>query len=90
MLRYGGLVYLKNGHLQVMPFEELRDPATGRTRVRLVDIRSEHSKVARGYMIRLGPRDLEDPETEAKLERAAKISPEAFRKTFAAALGVIS
>ena len=45
MLRYGGLVYLKNRHLQVMPFEELRDPATGRTRVRLVDIRSEHSKV---------------------------------------------
>ena len=35
-LRLGGLVCLEGGHLRTVPFEELRDAATGRTRVRLV------------------------------------------------------
>ena len=39
-----------------MPFEELLDPETGRTRVRLVDTEAEHYRVARDYMIRLEPR----------------------------------
>ena len=47
LLRYGGMVCLESGHLRVLPFEEFRDPVTGRTRVRLVDIQSEHYQVAR-------------------------------------------
>jgi 6-phosphofructokinase 1 len=44
-----------------MPFSDLMDPKTGRTRVRLVDVTSESYEVARKYMIRLGPADVADP-----------------------------
>ena len=88
MLRYGGMVCLESGHTRVLPFEELRDPDTGRTRVRLVDIDSEHYKVAREYMIRLGQEDLADPEMQVKLPEVAKLSPAEFREKFKYALGL--
>ena len=66
-----------------LPFDDLRDPVTGRTKVRLVDIESEHYRVARDYMIRLEPNDLEDEETLRRLADAARMSPEAFRHEFA-------
>ena len=88
LLRYGGMVCLESGHLRVLPFEELRNPDTGRTRVRLVDIQSEHYRVARGYMIRLERHDLEDPEMQGKLAEAAKITPDAFRRRFASTAGL--
>ena len=47
-------------HLHVIPFEQMRDPVSGRTRVRYVDMQSEHYRVARQYMIRLNRRDLND------------------------------
>jgi 6-phosphofructokinase 1 len=85
-LRRGALVCLEGGHLHALPFEELRDPITGRTRVRSVDIRSEHYKVARDYMIRLEQRDLEDPTMRAKLAEVAGMSPEELDSTFAGVL----
>ena len=88
MTRYGGLVCLESGHLRVIPFEELRGPATGRTRVRLVDILSDHYKVARKYMIRLGRGDLETPEMKGKLAEAAKMDPDEFHRRFASAAGI--
>ena len=82
-LRYGGLICLQDGHRGVIPFPELRDPASGRTRVRRVDIASEHYAVARQYMIRLEQRDLEDPGMREKLAAAAGMSPEDFDREFA-------
>jgi 6-phosphofructokinase 1 len=87
-LRYGGLVCLDSGRLHVLPFDEIRDPATGRTRVRLVDVDSEYYEVAREYMIRLEPRDLQDPERLAKLAAAAMITTQEFERTFAHAAGL--
>jgi len=81
-LREGGFVCLDAGHLRVLPFDELRDPATGRSRVRLVDVQSEHYRVARDYMIRLERGDIEDPESLRKLAEAAKMSPAQFRRVF--------
>lgn len=51
-LRHGGMVCLNYESLEVVPFDALTDPATGRTKVRMVDINSDHYKVARGYMLR--------------------------------------
>ena len=82
-LRYGGLICLQDGHRGVMPFAELRDPASGRTRVRRVDCGSEHYAVARQYMIRLEQRDLEEPGMRGKLAAAAGMSPEDFGREFA-------
>ncbi|MQG77281.1 MAG: 6-phosphofructokinase [SAR202 cluster bacterium] len=86
-LRYGGMVCLENGNLHVMPFEELTDQETGRTRIRHVDNCAEHYRVARQYMIRLEQRDLDDPATLAKLAEAAVTTPDAFKASFASAVG---
>ena len=67
---------------RVLPFEELRDPATGRTRVRLVDTASQYYQVARDYMIRLKPEDLRDDAKAMKLAEAGGMSLEAFREEF--------
>ncbi|MEJ5230530.1 MAG: 6-phosphofructokinase, partial [Pseudothermotoga sp.] len=74
----GGMICLESGRIRVLPFEELTDPTTGRTKVRMVDINSEHYRVARGYMIRLTKKDLQNPSILAKLSTAAKMSPEEF------------
>ena len=82
-LRYGGLICLEDGHRRVMPFDELRDPATGRTRVRRVDRESEHYVVAREYMIKLEPGDLSDTQMRARLADAAGVSSEEIEDAFA-------
>jgi 6-phosphofructokinase 1 len=79
--RSGGLVCLDNGRLEVLPFDELRD-ASGRIRTRMVDIASEHYKVAREYMIRLRARDLEDDELLSRIASAAKMETDEFVKRF--------
>ncbi len=87
-VKEGGMVCLVGGRLEILPFDELRDPVTGRTKIRLVDINSEHYKVAREYMIRLERQDLENPEMLAKLAAAAKMTPEEFKKKFAHVVGL--
>jgi len=82
-MRIGGFVTLEEDHVQVLPFKALRDPDTGRTRVRLVDIDSTHYRVARDYMIRLEKRDFEDLAKVEALAGAAKLSPDDFRAMFA-------
>ena len=81
-LREGGFVCLADGDLKVLPFDDLRDPETGRTRVRIVDTDSVNYRVARDYMIRLAPHDLNDPTTCARLAEAAHMTPAAFREEF--------
>lgn len=86
-LRYGGLVCLESSHLRVVPFEELQDPLTGRTRVRVVDVQSEHYKVAREYMVRLEDEDFDNSEMLAKIADAAGMSPQEVKTTFATVVG---
>jgi ATP-dependent phosphofructokinase / diphosphate-dependent phosphofructokinase len=78
----GGVVCLDNGRLQVLPFDELQDPDTGRIRTRMVDTNSEHYMVAREYMIRLGRRDLEDRDATRKLAETAGMEVEDFVRRF--------
>ena len=87
-LRYGGLVCLDSGRLHVLPFDEIQDAVTGRTRPRLVDVHSEYYEVAREYMIRLEPSDLQDPEKLAKLAAAAHMTSDEFVGTFGHAAGL--
>ena len=84
--RHGGLICLRDGQRGVMAFEDLRDPTTGKTRVRRVDCGSEHYAVARQYMIRLEQRDLANPEMRIRLADAAGMSPEEFGREFASAV----
>jgi 6-phosphofructokinase len=76
------MVTLVNGRFEPMPFSQMLDPTTGRTRVRLVDTGSEQYRIARGYMVRLRRHDLEDPETLARLASVVHLTPPEFQARF--------
>ena len=76
------MISMQGGHFVPIPFAQLMDPATGRTRVRMVDIHSTRYGIARRYMIRLRRDDFEDTEELAKLARTAGLSPDDFRREF--------
>ena len=83
----GALVCIVNGELKYLKFEDLLDPATKKTSVRVVDISKPSYKVAREYMIRLEREDFANPQQLEKLARAASgkdqsPSIEAFKKKF--------
>lgn len=92
-LGYGAVKYLfsggsnamiayRSGKLAPIPFSEIVDPKTGRTRVRFVDISSESYEVAKAYMIRLKKEDFDDRENLERLARAGNLSPEDFENRF--------
>ena len=78
----GAMVSIQGGRLVPMAFQDIREPETGKTRVRLVDTGSEGYRVARDYMIRIGPRDFENPVWLEKLALAANMAPDEFRAKF--------
>lgn len=86
-LSLGGLVCLGDrGQLRVIPFDDLADPETGKTSIRLVDTDSETYRVAREYMIRLESEDLEDDAVVAGLAEASGMSPDEVRSRFGSAV----
>ncbi len=87
-LRDGGLVCVNQGRLHVMSPDELRDPETGRTRIRTVDTESEGYHVARQYMIRLERRDLEDPQMCGLIAEAANTDTTRIREIFGPVVGL--
>ena len=76
------MISIQGGHFVPVPFTQMIDGETGRTRVRLVDIASTRYAIARRYMIRLRRDDFNDPHELAKLAAAAKMSPDEFRRQF--------
>ncbi len=76
------MVSMQGGHFVPIPFADLLDPETGRTRVRAVDIHSTRYAIARRYMIRLRRDDFEDPSLLAKFAATAKMPLEQFRQEF--------
>jgi ATP-dependent phosphofructokinase / diphosphate-dependent phosphofructokinase len=78
----GAMVSIQNGKLVPLLFSDIRDPDSGRTRVRNVDISSENFRVARKYMQRLDKADFENPDWVEKLAHAGNLSVEELRKRF--------
>ena len=76
------MISMQGGRFVPVPFSEMIDGETGRTRVRLVDIASTRYAIARRYMIRLRRDDFEDPHELAKLAATARMTLEAFRAQF--------
>jgi 6-phosphofructokinase 1 len=77
-----GMISIQGGHFVPIPFDQMMDPETGRTRLRLVDIASTRYAIARRYMLRLRKDDFEDPHELAKLAATAQLSLEDFRREF--------
>ncbi|MDZ7261512.1 MAG: diphosphate--fructose-6-phosphate 1-phosphotransferase [candidate division KSB1 bacterium] len=82
------MICVDAGKLVPIRFDELIDPATGKTRVRYVDINTESYAVAQEYMIKLKRSDFESPEQLALLAKTAKMSVESFRKKFGYLVGL--
>ena len=78
----GALISIQGGRMVPIPFTDIREPGTGRTRVRLVNVESEGYRVAREYMIRLEPADFEDNYWLTKLAAAGNMTPDEFRDKF--------
>jgi 6-phosphofructokinase 1 len=78
----GAMITIQEDHMVPLPFDALTDPATGRTRVRQVDLSSNSYRVAKEYMIRLEREDLDDPEKLRPIAAAANVTPEEFRERF--------
>ena len=78
------MVSLQAGNFVPIPFAQLLDPQTGRTRVRMVDIKSTRYAIARRYMIRLRRDDFEEPAllTMFGAVCSPKKSAEEFRREF--------
>jgi 6-phosphofructokinase 1 len=76
------VISMQGGQFVPIPFNQMIDPVTGRTRVRLVDIRSTRYAIARRYMIRLRRDDFEDPHELAKFAATVGLSLAEFRREF--------
>jgi 6-phosphofructokinase 1 len=77
----GSMIVFYEGRLKAIPFVELMDPVTGRTKIRRVDTASESYMVAKEYMIRLEKADF-DKNKIARLAASGNMSVPEFRKRF--------
>jgi 6-phosphofructokinase 1 len=76
------MVSVQGGRMVPIAFNDIREPGTGRTRIRMVNIESEGYRVAREYMIRLEPTDFEDASWVEQLAAAGQMTADAFRDKF--------
>ena len=76
------MVSIQEGHFVPMYFKDIIDPATNRTKVRMVDVSSESYFIARRYMLRLNKSDFEDAHELAKYAATCGISLDQFEKRF--------
>ena len=78
----GVMISMQAGRFVPVPFRQMLDPETGRTRVRLVDINSTRYAIARRYMIRLRRDDFEDPHELARFAATCGMTLAEFRAEF--------
>ena len=78
----GCMISMQAGTFVPVPFRDMLDPETGRTRIRLVDITSTRYAIARRYMIRLRRDDFEDPHELARFAATCGMTLAEFRAEF--------
>ena len=76
------MVSIVNGKFSPIPFDNILDPSTQRTRVRMVDLAAESYQVARRYMIRLDRQDFEQGEQLTRCASVVGLTAESFRERF--------
>jgi 6-phosphofructokinase 1 len=85
----GAMITIQGGDFQAISFSEIVDPVTGRGRLRPVDIETESYRVARDYMVRLGPKDFVSEEWVARLAESAGLAQPEFLARFAKFAGYV-
>ncbi|NJL18076.1 MAG: hypothetical protein HC938_13765 [Nitrospira sp.] len=79
------MVSIQNGRFTPIPFKQMVDSSTGRTKVRMVDVDSQSYQIARQYMIRLTADDLSNSDLLGRYAALSGLSIEVFRERFSAA-----
>jgi len=77
----GSMIVWYEGNIKTVPFADMVDNATGKMKIRIVDVNSEPYEVARKYMIRLEKEDFAGARLE-KIASIAKMKPEDFKGKF--------
>ena len=85
----GAMVSIQDGRMAPISFHDIREPGTGKTRVRMVDIESESYRVAREYMIRLKGEDFKNQDHVEKLASAANMTAKEFLDRFGYLSGTV-
>jgi 6-phosphofructokinase 1 len=79
----GVLITRQGGRIVPLPFADIIDPATQRSRTRVVDLESTAWRTSYALQERIFPEDLADAERLASIARAAGLSPDAARERYA-------
>jgi len=77
------LITRQEGRVVPVPFSEIIDPSTGRSRTRTVDTSSVSYTTAYALQERVFAEDLADPERLEAIAKAANLSPELARERYA-------
>ena len=78
------MIIRQGDKLTPLPFTEIIDDVTGKSKVRMVNLESSTYQVAQKYMIRLKPENLQSDEFVEKVCSFTNLTPERFRKEFSA------
>jgi 6-phosphofructokinase len=76
------MITVQQNQIVPVPYDELMDPETGRTEVRLVNIDSLTYRSARNFMVRLQRQDLENQALLSKMAARTHLTPEDFIERF--------
>lgn len=78
----GAIITVQAGEFVPMYFSDVLDPKTNKTKVRMLNVKSNSFEVARQYMIRLVKEDFKDPERLSRLAEVAHLTPGEFKNLF--------
>ena len=79
----GALITRQANGIVPIPFAELMDPETGRTRIRMVDTETDSFRSALALQSRVTQADLDDPARLSAIAAAANLTPELARTRYA-------
>ncbi len=80
--RSGVMITRQGESIVPIPLNEMIDPATGRTRLRLVDTSAESHQNAWALQVRVEESDLTDPEKLGAIAETARLSPEEAKQRY--------
>lgn len=75
-------ITIQNAEVVPLPFDQILDPETGRTEVRMVNIDSFTYRSAAKFMIRLTPTDAQDTELLSAMAALTNLSLEEFKQHY--------
>jgi 6-phosphofructokinase 1 len=76
------MITRQNQRIVPIPFSEILDPQTGKTRVRMLDVGTESFRTALGLQTRLGPKDFDDDTMADRLEQVGRLDIGTLRARF--------